>query len=235
MIVSHEHRYVFVELPHTGSTAVARELCEHYGGEAILSKHSTYREFLSIASEDERRYFTFSAVRNPLDLMVTKYLRFYRHFRGRTQRLPGFAASIERRIAQIIQDRDMDFSTFLKTFVWLPFNTWATLDHQDMDYVMRFESLQADFQEVINRIGLDQVRPLPVVNPTMGKSRDFAEYYANGARERAKRVFVGYMNEWGYRFPETWGRVRYSTWDRLQYLLVTRLYMLYWVYLKNRI
>lgn len=42
VIISHEHKYVFAELPHTGSTAVSRELRENYAGEKILGKHSTY-------------------------------------------------------------------------------------------------------------------------------------------------------------------------------------------------
>src|SRR2546426_260618 len=40
LIVSHKHRYVFVELPRTGSTAVRHELRELYDGTPILHKHS---------------------------------------------------------------------------------------------------------------------------------------------------------------------------------------------------
>ena len=59
MIISHRHRYVFVELPRTGSSAVRRELRELYDGVPILHKHSTYDEFRRQASEDERGYFVF--------------------------------------------------------------------------------------------------------------------------------------------------------------------------------
>ena len=45
MIISHRHRFVFVELPRTGSSAVRRELRELYDGVPILHKHSTYDEF----------------------------------------------------------------------------------------------------------------------------------------------------------------------------------------------
>jgi hypothetical protein len=65
MIISHRHRYVFVEVPRTGSTAVSAELRENYDGHEILRKHASYRDFLRVASEEERGYFTFSAVRNP--------------------------------------------------------------------------------------------------------------------------------------------------------------------------
>ena len=40
MIISHRHRYVFVKLPRTGSSAVRRELRELYDGVPILHKRS---------------------------------------------------------------------------------------------------------------------------------------------------------------------------------------------------
>lgn len=54
MIISHEHRYVFVEVPRTGSSAINRELRERYGGVRILTKPATYEEFARQASDDER-------------------------------------------------------------------------------------------------------------------------------------------------------------------------------------
>ena len=54
MIISHAHRYVFVEVPRTGSRAVATELREHYDGHEILRTHATYSDFLRQATDDER-------------------------------------------------------------------------------------------------------------------------------------------------------------------------------------
>lgn len=67
VIISDRHRYLFVELPRTGSTAVHRELKARYDGTPILTKHATYRDFLKVATENQKRYFVFSSVRNPLD------------------------------------------------------------------------------------------------------------------------------------------------------------------------
>ena len=54
MVISHRHRYLFVELPRTGSTAIHRELIELYDGTAILQKHATYEDFLRGATEIEK-------------------------------------------------------------------------------------------------------------------------------------------------------------------------------------
>ena len=75
MIISHQHRYLFVELPHTASTAIRRELLANYDGSSILHRHATYIDFERIASPDERSYFVFSCIRNPLDVAVTLYHR----------------------------------------------------------------------------------------------------------------------------------------------------------------
>lgn len=83
MIISGEHRYVFVELPRTGSTAIRKELLNQYGGRKILQKHSTYQEFLRTANEEEKRYFVFSGVRNPLDDAVSHYFKLASDHHGR--------------------------------------------------------------------------------------------------------------------------------------------------------
>ncbi len=57
MIISHKHKYLFVELPRTGSTAIYEELCQHYDGTQILFRHATYDDFLKVASEEEKKYF----------------------------------------------------------------------------------------------------------------------------------------------------------------------------------
>jgi hypothetical protein len=70
MIISHIHKYLFVELPRTGSTAISRELLQNYQGVKILRKHATYFDFLKRKARREK-YFVFSGIRNPLDDAVS--------------------------------------------------------------------------------------------------------------------------------------------------------------------
>ena len=51
MVLSHKQEYLFVELPRTGSTTISKELCTHYAGEKILSKHATYEDLQAGFSE----------------------------------------------------------------------------------------------------------------------------------------------------------------------------------------
>lgn len=239
MIISHRHRYLFVELPHTGSTAVSHELREHYGGEKVHGKHSPYHRFARSATQDEKQYFTFAAVRNPIDVAVTKYVLYATNHKGwftdplKVARNRGLGNWLDRRIQQRVVEDDLDFSEFFLMVYRFPFNTWACLDHKNFDYVMRFENLQDDFADVLAKIGLEQVRPLPVVNQSARERSESPSYYSPEAIQRAKKIFAGYMDEWGYEFPEAWGTATYSSLNRFKYRSATWLLKLYWRYLKD--
>ena len=74
MIISHKYKYVFIELPRTGSTVIANELCRYYGGQTVLNTHATYRDFLK-HYPDLKHYYAFSSIRNPLDKTVSVYFK----------------------------------------------------------------------------------------------------------------------------------------------------------------
>ena len=234
MIISHRHRYVFVEVPRTGSTAISAELREHYDGHAILRKHATYRDFLRVASEAERSYFAFSAVRNPLDVAVTRYIRLkddkqelYRDPKKVAQR-NSLASRLERRIHAWVQRTDADFASFLKRWYLIPYDTWTTLDDAKMSTIIRFENLPADFDATLRKIGIQPIRPLPVLNATPGKDQAWEAHYSPEAFRRAVWIFGPYMKRWDYRFPASWGTVRVPWWSRVLYRIAHGVRRLYW-------
>jgi hypothetical protein len=241
MIISHQHRYLFVELPRTGSTAVRRELRAMYDGEPILHKHATYEEFLAIATEDERRYFVFSAIRNPLDDAVSRFFKFQTDHKGRytdPDRRPKHKPLLNRVLDQsafrYVRRGQGSFAAFLRRYYPLPFDTWASLSHARFDFVMRFERLGDDFAEALRRIGIEPLRPLPVANRTGARDEDFTSYFDAAARRHARRVFGPYMRRWGYAFPEDWGVEPPNRWHELQYRVVNRIGTIYWRHVRPR-
>lgn len=210
MIISHRHRYVFVEVPRTGSTAISAELREHYDGERMLRKHATYRDFLRVASPDEATYFAFSAVRNPLDVAVTRYVHLREnprgHFTDPTEIAVrnSVASRLERRVYRWLHENQATFEEFLLRWYVVPYDTWTSLDHRRLNSVLRFESLPDDFAGVLRQLGIEPVRALPAKNVTPGKDQDWESYYTPRAVRRARWVFGPYMREWGYAFPSGW-------------------------------
>lgn len=240
MIVSHKHRYVYVELPRTGSSAVSVELRENYDGHSFLFKHATYRDFLRHATPDERTYFVFSGLRNPLDVAVTRYTHLLEDTRGhfsepeQVQMRSSVAGRLERRLFRWVQKTNPDFETFLKHVYLLPFDTWSALDHKRMHAIIRFENLPDDFASVLRQLGLEPVRPLPVRNATPGRERDYESYYTPGAARVAARIFGPYMEEWGYAFPSSWGPMQVPWRSRILYRVARVFRTVYWRFFRYR-
>lgn len=241
MIISHQHKYLFVELPRTASTAISKELRQLYHGEPILRKHATYNDFLKQASPDERGYFVFSGMRNPLDHAVSLYFKYktdHKHKftdQEKIARRRGIVNRVAMMKYHFVTQHEADFPTYFRRFYKIPYNDWSNLAHRKFDYVIRYEHLQDDFATVLRLIGIEQQRPLPVVNKTGGKSRDFTTYYTPSTIARAKRVFGPYMKQWGYEFPPEWGVTSVPWWNQLEFEVFNLFRSVYWRHLRFRI
>jgi len=236
MIISDKHKYVFIEFPQTGCSAVARELMEYYDGRRILFKHAQYHEFLKQATPEQRSYFSFSTIRNPMDVIVSKYFKYksdhenyankkVKHGKLRKIIMP----KVEEARRDFIVNNGADFeSFFLKYYKW-PYSAWSILSHHDLDYLMRFETLSEDFTGALEKIGIEPVRTLPQFNKTGLKSKDFTSYYESAeARRRAIEVFGPYMKEWGYTFPGNWNETRETDPAFGKYRFVNLFRKMYW-------
>jgi hypothetical protein len=207
VIISDEHRYVFVEQPHTACTAIRDELVAHYGGRPFLDRHATYAAFLRVATPDQKRYFVFSGLRNPLDERVSMYCKYRTdHHQKYSRRFMRLAERQQHAFVEVAGEH-ADFATFLRHYHRRPYDNDMLVHHARMDDLIRFEDLQGGFARVLRRLGLVQVRPLPVVNPTLGRG-DYLAYYPPELRPHAVRVFGPFMRRWGYELPVEWGDVR---------------------------
>lgn len=241
MIISHTYKYVFVELPRTGSTAISRELRDLYDGQPILRKHATYQDFLKVASPIEKTYFVFGGIRNPLDDAVSYYFKLKTNHKQKftdpqkLSRRTGLVNWIDNTLFHFLQKTDADFSSFFLRWYVVPYNTWASLSHKEFDYVVKFEQLQQDFARVLELIGIEPQRPLPMINKTSGKERTYAIYYTPAAIKRAKRVFGPYMEQWGYTFPPEWGDSTVPWWNQIEFEFLNLFRTVYWKHLRFRI
>lgn len=237
MIISHPHKYLFVELPRTGSTAIRRELRQQYDGVPILFKHATYYDFLRVAGPEEKQYFVFSGIRNPMDEAVSLYFkyrtdhqtRFSESHKAEKNRL---VRSLALKRYRFIQDTEADFATYFLKHYRRPYSNWSCLSHKAFDFVIRFENLAVDFAQALHLIGLELKRALPVVNQTGGRKPSYTTYYTPETRGRARRVFGPYMEQWGYQFPPEWDSPPVSRWNQFEYALWSNAGLLYWKYVR---
>lgn len=215
MIISHEHKYVFLELPFTATRAISQELRTHYGGEQVLLKHSNYPEFARYANARERGYFVFCGLRNPLQIPVSLYLKYRntpvdrlwlgkaekKHNRNPVTVVHDF---VSRRKVAFAQKEETSFDDYFLRYFHAPYDDWSRVTLPYCDAVVRFERLQEDFAAVLETLGLQAVRELPKRGNAVSWSHDPASYYGPRSVARAKRVFGPYMQRWGYHFPPSW-------------------------------
>ncbi|HXV99712.1 MAG TPA: sulfotransferase family 2 domain-containing protein [Anaerolineae bacterium] len=226
MIISHKYKYLFIEIPRTGSTAISQELRRNYDGVSILRKHSDYLEFLKVATPEEKKYFVFAGIRNPLDDAVSLYFKYKTNHKMKytnPARLATNGGSVTKANItkfSFVQNTNADFPTFFKRSYKLPYNNISSLSHQYCNFIIRFENLQEDFATALQLIGIESKGPLPQKNKTGGRAESFTAYYTPEAIAHAKKVFGPFMKKWGYEFPPEWGDSTVSPLTQLEFQVV---------------
>ncbi len=210
MIISHKYKYLFIELGRTASCAISRELCEYYDGKEILRKHADYRAFHRIATPEERKYFVFSTVRNPLDRAVSIYFKLRTNHRGRYSK-PELrwenGGNMSKRLIkkyEYVKDNNADFPEFFRKYYRQPYVDMCSANFNKFNFIIRYEDLESGFAQVLKQLGINQKRSLPVLNKTIEKNNDFYTYFTPEIQDQAKRVFAPYLKKFGYDFPLEW-------------------------------
>jgi hypothetical protein len=243
MIISHKHKYVFIELPQTASSAIAKELKTNYDGQEILFKHALYStDFLKQATDEEKRYKRISGLRNPADICVSNYFKFKTDHENRYSQprllKHGFLRKYIMRWWNVRQYKNIvgkneSFEDFFNRAYAIPYASWSIIEHKNMDYIIRFENLNADFDAALKTIGVEKVRDIPVANKTAEKTKTFWEYYeTDKAKKRAKYIFGPYLKRWGYTFPESWDKFKVPWYAFALYRCINIARIIFWKYLR---
>ncbi|WP_114752526.1 sulfotransferase family 2 domain-containing protein [Pleomorphovibrio marinus] len=245
MIISHEHKFVFVCLPRTGTTAIRKELCEQYGGTPILYKHASYDVFLRQANKAEKNYRVIASVRNPMDRTVSLYFKYLSNHdqiqqgqikeigdKNLFQRSLLFLANkILAKRASAVASGGLDFATFFLKFYSTPYSDWHFLYWDRYDQIVRFEHLSDDFHQALENMGIIPKRPLPIVNRTKKENKPFWEYY-RGLEQEAVNTFDMAFRKFGYSFPPHYPSPNWSNMDSIRHRVSFRLKKFYWKYIR---
>ena len=238
MILSHTHKFIFICSSKVGTTSmeeVLRPLQEgaeyDFGspGARIVPKHIPPAILRGALPERVwNEYFKFVFVRNPWDWFISQW--FFNSVDAadarasrpsRRARLRGRARRAEReqlvRQGDELRTEDVDaVFELLKLFKGLPgrdglYQSNWVYDMDDrviVDYIGRYETLAADFEEVKSHLSLDL--ELPRLNTT--EHRDYRSYYSAETRERVGELWAVDVKNFGYSFdpPEPSQKARMS-------------------------
>jgi hypothetical protein len=214
MVINHQYRFCYFAVPRTGSQATTKLLVDEFGSQEIMRMHTSFDEFQEQASEEEKQYFTFCTVRNPLDSLVSAYFKKKTDHRGRFSRgtflrsgRPVSAMAMEK--YRYITEQQATFAQYFEKFHVEPYRLprhESTV--RQVDYVMKFEDLDSDFAKFLQQFNLP-LRSIPQVNKTKQRSAGFLSYYTPGIIPQAIAVTKDIMKEYGYSFPVAWNAADY--------------------------
>lgn len=205
MIINHDYKFVFIQIPHTGSTIIGDALVDKLGSEKIMTKHSYLHELAILHPYVYRKYYIFGAVRNPLDERVSIFHKYKTNHLGlytkkNNELIPG--NYFVRRIAREIIEGDYSFRDYVLKLLNRQYMSPIHLHFNRYDNIMRFERLQQDLDKALDDIGVGRF-VLSHGNKTGKRHQDFSVYYKDpDVIAKAMTVFGAEMNFLGYDFPE---------------------------------
>jgi hypothetical protein len=204
-MINHRYKFIFVHINKCAGQSVRRALPRGTRG------HHTIMHYLALCEREGRdpsEYFKFTIVRNPWDKVVSFYHYHQRRkwdiFPWTTANEPDFNAFIRKLFIddegalahEIFRGRSGDSTHHLRlsnSLDWVSGPDGKIL----VDFIGRVESLQADFNEVCDRIGIKR-RQLPHANRSSHKP--YWEYYDDVSREIVAGRFRRDIDYFDYRF-----------------------------------
>lgn len=204
-MISHTHKFIFIHIPKTAGTTIDI----FFNGS--MQRHSCLKDYeYFLPKKQFDQYFKFTTVRNPFDLLVSSYAmvieRIQQKNSGALKTFGHNVFSFEEYLKDKIHNYTVGTESFISTnFSYSMFNqnqiNWIK-DSQgriNIDYVMKFENLQQDFNIVCDKIGIPH-QQLPHTNKTNHKH--YTEYYDEETREIVAQKYARDIEYFGYKFGE---------------------------------
>ncbi len=216
MLLSRRYQFLFVHIAKTGGTSVRNALQRYrwrdpyYLPQWIASKLSgaaghtlgiklprhckAITAQVMLPREVYQGLFKFAFVRNPWDLQVSSYHHIKRerpHLLGNDE---SFSAFLHRKL-----DQQREWQYHIDTSITPQLDYLVDLrGNQIVDFVGRYESLQADFDHCCEQIGLPK-QTLPH-RRRAGDRSAYRDYYDEDTKGLVERHFAADIDAFGYQF-----------------------------------
>ena len=209
MIISHRHRFIFVQVPQTGCTAIGSYLLDNVDCESVISKHTTIETAYHQLDHDVRSYAVVASVRNPIDQVMSSFYKLKSDHHGELEAAAddGGASIKANRMERLewAADPAHGFDDYVLTFLRKPYAPIWLGSMRRADQLLRFESLADDFDRARAALGCPDGPPLAYANRTSRPRDDLQIDAVSGpARAQLLRMCGPFMREWGYSEPDGW-------------------------------
>lgn len=185
---------IFVHTPHTAGAAVAKALNCYKPKGTSFRLHNTAQEIISeIGYKKYAGSFKFSFVRNPWDKLYAAYL-----FLTEVKKMPHFLQYKDFNTWVTNPNLSSDFSLYSQ-FRSNQVNWLSSPNGKiELDYIGRYENLQADFEKLCAMI---HVQPVIISKPVLSdKAAHYREVYTPESKAVVDKLFERDIVYFGYAY-----------------------------------
>ena len=216
MLLSLRYGFLFVHIAKTGGTSVRAALqplrwrdpwyipqficsrLSHLTGHRIGSKFPRHAKIIAakemLPHELFEELFKFALVRNPWDLQVSSYHHISRERPQLMIGIKDFPSFIRYKL-----DPERPYQFHMDTSIELQSDYVRGLDGKILvDFIGRYENLEADFQEACTRIGI-RAPALPHKRRA-AERKSYRDYYDDDTAEMVAKHFAADVEAFGYSF-----------------------------------
>jgi len=200
-MISFQKRFLFIHIPRTAGNSIQSVLRDYSEDEIValrseqdgierfglrnphykLRKHSTLAEYrAALGQEQFHNLYKFTCVRNPWDRMVSYYFRRTRDAKDWDRK------EFKKMISKALSVAD-----------YLRLDESKEDPFDNVDYVMRFETLADDFRRVCAALNIP-AKPLPKYNRS--RREQYSRYYDDELRALIRERFALEIERFGYTF-----------------------------------
>ena len=192
-MISHKHKFILTLLPKTGTTSLSRHAC-------LKNQNSVHRHYDTLCANSQN-YLKISTCRNPFSRVVSIWKFWNRKFGWKKLPTTGFShfvknyTIIQKKITHHFNKKEkIHFCTCVDG---VAASTNGSLSHTDIDFWIRTENLQEDFDAFCDKVGIYHLQ-LAHANKT--KHKHYTEYYNNETKQLVEEKFAKDIEYFGYEF-----------------------------------
>ena len=196
-MINHKHKFIFIHIPKCAGSSL-HGVFRQYGDDSDFNYgHPTFQQYCD-KYKQSIDYTKIISIRNPWDRLLSTF--YYLKGGGN-----GYFYDIElKKIFNIYETNFKDWVVhFLKEALELnlPINHFKPISFyiskKDIDYVIRTENIQEDFDIVCDKIGIPK-QELPYINKS--KHKHYTEYYDDETKQIVAEKYAKDIEYFGYKF-----------------------------------
>tara|TARA_B100002019_G_scaffold287896_1_gene300602 strand:+ start:662 stop:1243 length:582 start_codon:yes stop_codon:yes gene_type:complete len=193
-MISHKHKFIFIEVPKTGTTTICYVLKKHFCGlqpSVYPDKHLPVDQYKKMFPKEMQTYFKFGFVRNPWSRVVSL---FHRNEGVQMRKRMTFVEFVD--WIQLATDTSVKCNKFPKKNM---LGFFEINNKVNVDFIGKYENLQEDFNIICDKIGI-QRQELPHINKS--EHKHYTEYYDEETKKIVAKKFEKDIEYFGYKFGE---------------------------------